>query len=92
MTNGNGKNPEDNIQAHFTYLLYKLMTSAKITNDLSSGFDHDRGKRQQELSNNKKLNRNTTLDQIYPQKCLQLCGTSRKSYLRFRIQVNINNE
>ena len=55
MTNGNGKNPEDNIQAHFTYLLYKLMTSAKVTNDLSSGFDLDRGKRQQELSNNKKI-------------------------------------
>ena len=33
--------------------MYKLTTGARDTNDLSLGFDLDRGRRQQELTNNK---------------------------------------
>ena len=33
------------------------MTSAKVPNDLSSGFDHDRGERQHELFNSKNIRR-----------------------------------
>ena len=53
MTTSSGKHPEDFNHAHFAYVLYKLKATVKVTNDLSSGFDHDRGKRQQELTYNK---------------------------------------
>ena len=33
--------------------MYKLITSAKDTDGLSIGFDRDRGRRQQQLTNNK---------------------------------------
>ena len=33
--------------------MFKLITSARDTNDLSIGFEKDRGKRQRELTNNK---------------------------------------
>ena len=33
--------------------MYKLITSARDTDDLSIGFDQDRGRRQRELTNNK---------------------------------------
>ena len=33
--------------------MYKLITSARDTDDLSIGFDQDRGRRQREFTNNK---------------------------------------
>ena len=33
--------------------MYKLIASARETDGLSIGFDHDRGRRQRELTNNK---------------------------------------
>ena len=33
-----------------------MITSARDTDDLSNGFDCDRGKRQRELTNTKKIN------------------------------------
>ena len=35
--------------------MYKLITSATNTNDLSIGFDRDRGRSQRELTNNKNI-------------------------------------
>ena len=35
--------------------MYKLITRAKKTDDLSIGLDCDRGRRQQELTNNKNI-------------------------------------
>ena len=32
--------------------MYKLITSARNTDDLSNGFDSDRGRRQRESTNN----------------------------------------
>ena len=39
--------------AHIVSLMYKLLTSAKGSDDLSTGFDRDRGRRRNELTNNK---------------------------------------
>ena len=39
--------------AHIVSLMYKLLSSSKGCDDLSIGFDRDRGRRQRELTNNK---------------------------------------
>ena len=44
---------KDISHAHIVSLVYKLITSAKNTVDLSIGFDRDRVMRQRELTNNK---------------------------------------
>ena len=55
MTNSSGKHLENTNHAHIASLMYKLITSARDTNDLFIDFDRDRGRRQQELSNNKNI-------------------------------------
>ena len=57
-----GKQLEDISQAHIIFLMYKLINSAKDSDDLSIGFDRDRGRRKQELTGNKNLKVNTILD------------------------------
>ena len=37
--------------------MYKLITSARGSDELSFGFDRDRGRRQRELTNNKNIKR-----------------------------------
>ena len=53
VTTSSGKHLEDNSHAHIVSLMYKLITSAKVTIDLSFVSDRDRNGRQQELINNK---------------------------------------
>ena len=53
LTTASGKHLEVIEQAHNVSLMYKLLTSASDTNDLSIGFDRDRNRRQRELTNNK---------------------------------------
>ena len=55
LTTSSGKHLEDIIHAHIVSLLYKLITSARKTDDLSIGFDRDRDRRQRELTNYKKI-------------------------------------
>ena len=55
MTNSSGKHLEDTNLTHIASLMYKLITSARDTNDLFIDFDRDRGRRQQEWSNNKNI-------------------------------------
>ena len=50
-----GKHFEEINHAHIVCLTYKLTTSARNTNDLSIGFDCDRGIRQRELTNDKSI-------------------------------------
>ena len=52
-----GKHLDDISHAHIVSLMFKLITSAEDTNDLSICFDRDRNRRQRELTNNKKRNR-----------------------------------
>ena len=53
LTTGSGKHPENIDHAHIVCLIYKLITSSRVSDDLSIGFDRDRGRRQRELTNNK---------------------------------------
>ena len=53
LTTCSGKHLEDFSYAHIVSLKFKLITSAKDTDDLSIGFDRNRDRRQRELTNNK---------------------------------------
>ena len=49
------KHLEDVSHAHIVRLMYKLITTAKGCDDLSIGFDRDRTRRRNELTNNKNI-------------------------------------
>ena len=53
LTTSSGKHIKDVSHAHVVSLMNKLLTSAKGSDDLSTGFDRDRGRRRNELTNNK---------------------------------------
>ena len=53
LTTSSGKHLQNIDHAHIVSLIYKLLTSSKGSDDLSIGFDRDRGRRQRELTNNK---------------------------------------
>ena len=53
LTTISGKNLEDISHSHVVSLMYKIITSARGSDDLSIGFDQNRGRRQRELTNNK---------------------------------------
>ena len=55
MTTSSGKLLEYVSYPHIVSLLYKLMSSAEDFDDLSIGLGRDRGRRQQELTNNKNI-------------------------------------
>ena len=50
------KHLEDNSQTHIVSLMYKLITRAPDTDDLSIGFEPDRGRKQRALNINKNQN------------------------------------
>ena len=52
LTASSGKHLENIDHAHIVWLLYKLLTSSKGSDDLSIGFDPDRNRRKRELTNN----------------------------------------
>ena len=53
LTTSSGKHLENIDHAHIVFLMYKLLTSSRGSDDLSIGFDRDRNRRQRELTNNK---------------------------------------
>ena len=53
LTTSSGKHIENIDHAHIVSLMYKLITSSRGSDDLSIGFDRDRGRRQRELTKNK---------------------------------------
>ena len=53
LTTASGKVSEEISHAHPVCLIYKLVTSSKDSDDLSIGFDRNRGRRKNELTNNK---------------------------------------
>ena len=55
LATSSGKHLEDVSHAHIVSLMYNLITNAKDMNDLSIGFDRDRTKRRNELTNNKNV-------------------------------------
>ena len=55
LTTSSGNHSEDIGLAHFVSLFYQLITSAEDIDDLFFGFDRDRGRRRDELTDNKIL-------------------------------------
>ena len=55
LTSSSGKHIEVIDHAHIACLMYKLITSARGSDDLSIGFDRSRDRRKQQLTNNKNI-------------------------------------
>ena len=55
LSTSSGKHLEEIGLAHIVSLMYKLLTSSKDGDDLSIGFDRNRGRRKNELTNNKTI-------------------------------------
>ena len=55
LTTSSGKHLEEISHAHIVSLIYKLLTSSRDSDDLSIGFDRNRGRRKNEISNNKTI-------------------------------------
>ena len=55
LTTSSGKHIENIDHAHIVSLMYKLLTSSKGSDDLSIGFDRDRTRRRNELTNKKNI-------------------------------------
>ena len=53
LATSSGKHIEEINHAHIVCLMYKLISSARNTDDLSIGFNRDRRRSQRELPNNK---------------------------------------
>ena len=53
LVTASNKHLEEITHAHFVSLIYKTGTSSKDSDDLSIGFDRNRGRRKNDLSNNK---------------------------------------
>ena len=58
MTKGSTKHLEDASHAHIVPLMYKLRTSNKGSDDLFNGFNRDRNRRRDELTDNKNIKGN----------------------------------
>ena len=90
LTTSSGKHLEDISHAHIVSLMYKLLTSSRGSNDLSIGLDRDRGRRKDELAQNKNVKSKYHLRGML----FYLFGfdESQESYLWFRLQTHINEE
>ena len=55
LTTSSGKLLEESSHSHIVSLMYKLLTSSRDSDDLSIGFDRSRGRRKNELTNNKTI-------------------------------------
>ena len=55
LPTSSGKPLEEICHAHIVSSMYKLLTSSKDSDDLSIGFDRNRGRRKNEISNNKSI-------------------------------------
>ena len=53
LTSSSEKHLENIDHAHIVSLMYKILSSGKGSDDLSIGFDRDRGRKQPEMTNNK---------------------------------------
>ena len=55
LTTFSAKHLEDISHTHLVSLMYNLITSCKISDDLSIGFDRSRARRQDEMIDNKRV-------------------------------------
>ena len=88
LTSSSGKQLEGLSHAHIAFLMYKLITSPKDTDNLSFGFDRNRNRKQQESTINKKTKGNYHV-RIMLSGCFWICRTSRKNYIRLGFKLTI---
>ena len=55
LTTYSKKHLENISLAHILSLMYKLLSSSRVSGDLPIGYDRDRGKRKEEITNNKNI-------------------------------------
>ena len=91
LTTNSGKHLEVITQAHIVPLKHKLTTSAKDSDDLSIGFDRDRGKRRDESTKNERIT-GKYHSRIMLKDTFWFCRTSRKSYLWPRLWISNNKK
>ena len=77
LTSSPGKHLENIDHAHIVCLMYKLITSRKGSDDLSIGFDRDRGRRQREMTIHKSQ-KGTYLVRIYLKDVFGFAGYHEK--------------
>ena len=80
LTTCSGRYLEVISHAIFVSVLYKLITSAKDTDDLYIGFDQDPGRGQRKLTNNKNIKGRHHV-RIILKNCFCICGLQSKNYL-----------
>ena len=62
LTTSSGKHLEDISHAQIVQLMYKLLTPIRRSDELSAGFDRDRGRRKDKLTCNKTKKVNITVE------------------------------
>ena len=72
LVTSSNKHLEEITHTHFISLVYKLVTSSKDSDDLSICFDRNRGRRKNELSNNKNI-KGKYQTRIYPKEYSRIC-------------------
>ena len=93
LSTSSGKHLENIDHAHIVSLMYKLLSSSRDTDDLSTGFDRSRDKRKRELLNNKnqkgKFHLRIYLKDVFGFAEYQEVGTFGLSY---RLTLSRNND
>ena len=90
LTSSSGKHIEDFSHAHIVSLMYKLITSARDTDGLSTGFDRNRNRAKQELTNNKVIKGRYHV-RIYLRDIFGFAERQKRN-LWIGLQININKK
>ena len=93
LTTHSEKHLENISHAHTVSLMYKLITSSRGSDDLSIGFDRDRGRRQRELTN-KKAQKRKYHDRIYLKDVIGFAECQEKCTYRvgFKLTLTRNTD
>ena len=93
LVSASGKHLEEVVHAHVICLIYKIVTSSRDSDDLSIGFDRDRGRRKNELSKNKNI-KGKYHTRIYLKDVLGYCEHQEKATygLGYRLILTRNSD
>ena len=91
LTSSSGKHLENIDHAHIVSLMYKLLTSSKGSDDLSIGFDRDRARRRNELTNNKNIKGKYHV-RIYLKDVFGFAEYQEKATYGLGYKININKK
>ena len=94
LQSSSGKHIEEINHADIVCLMYKLITSDRNTDDLSIGFDRDRGRRQRELTNNKSVKGKQITCDNYVERFFWFCQHQEKGTycLGYKLTLTRNSD